>query len=143
QLLMAECYLGFGMQQQAEALYLQIASAPHDSHVVARARIQLAQFEYQRGYYDKAFTRLAAMKDKVPPPVMAEWQLAMTNTLLAQDRYNEAAAMLAPDGNADDDLAPVLRYNLAVALMHAGSDAEGGRQLNQVGTMDVTNLEQI
>ena len=144
QLLLAECYLSFGMETQAEQLYRQIAAAPHDALTVAQAQLQLARFQYQRGYYPEAVDTLNQMRTKLPSSLLDDWRLTMTGALLAQGRYNEAIGLLMDsDGNVDDDLVPVLRYNLAVALIRDGRVAEGRRELNIVGTMDVTTLDML
>jgi tetratricopeptide (TPR) repeat protein len=141
-LLLADCYLGFGLEAEAERRYRQIAAGRHDATTAARAQLQLALFEYQRGYFEQAVARLQRMADTLPSTLRDEWRLVLTSTLLAQDRYNEAAELLTKDGKADD-LTPVLRYNLAVALMRDGRTGEGRRQLNLVGTMDVTNQDTL
>jgi tetratricopeptide (TPR) repeat protein len=143
-LLEADCYVGFGMQAQAERVYQQIAVGDSDPLTAARAQITLASFEYQRGYLPQAIERLNRIRPKLPSSLLDDWRLQMTGSLLAQDRYNEAITMLTDkDGAVDDDLPPVLRYNLAVALIRDGRAAEGRRQLNQVGTMDVTTLDML
>lgn len=142
-LLLGECYVGFGMKAQAEDIYARIAAGPHDSKTLARAQLQLAQFEYQRGYHGAAIERLARLQEKLPSSLKDEWRLAMTSALLAQERYNEVVQLLARNGEPENDLPPVLRYNLAVALMRDGHVAAGRRELNRVGTMDVTNLETL
>lgn len=138
-LLMAECYLAFGMDTRAGALYQKIAAGPHDSLTLARARLQLAQFDYQHGRLDGAAERLRAMREKLPSSLREEWRLVITNVLLAQEKYAETAAMLTEE----DSDTPALRYNLAVALIRAGKVAEGREELDDVGTMDVSNLEQL
>jgi tetratricopeptide (TPR) repeat protein len=141
QLLVADCYLGFGMELQAERRYAQIAGGAHDAATLARARMQLAKLEYQRGYYADALERLNALRDKLPNSLLDDWKLLTTSSLLAQERYADAITILSK-GDLDD-LTPVLRYNLAVALMKDGRATEGRRQLNLVGTMDVANLEML
>jgi hypothetical protein len=139
--LLAECYLGFGMDTRAGAVYQQIASGEHDSLTLARARLQLAQFDYQHGRFDDAIGRLKAMRERLPGSLRDDWQLLMTNALLAQSRYADVVQLLEEEGL--DASTPVLRYNFGVALIRAGKVAEGREQLDDVGTMDVTNLEQL
>lgn len=140
-LLMAECYLGFGMDTRAGALYQQIAAGEHDSLTLFRARLQLAQFDYQHGRADDALERLKAMRERLPGSLRDEWRLLMTNTLLALGRHGEAVTVLEEEGL--DSSVPALRYNMAVALIRDGRIAEGRKQLDKVGRMDVTNLEQL
>ena len=141
-LLMADCYLGFGMETLAEKRYERIAAGEHDAATLARARLQLARLEYQRGYYAQALARLNHLREKLPSGLLEEWRLLASNTLTAQDRYSEAIEVLTRDGNVDD-LGPVLRYNLGIALLRDGRAAEGRRQLNLVGTMDVTTTDTL
>lgn len=142
QLLMADCYLGFGMEALAEKRYEQVAAGDHDAATLARARLQLARLTYQRGYYAQALARLNRLRETLPSSLLEEWQLLASSTLTAQDRYNEAIEILTRDGDVDD-LSPVLRYNLGIALLRDGRAAEGRRQLNLVGTMDVTNADTL
>ncbi len=141
QLLMADCYLGFGMDTKAGALYQKIASGQHDSLTLARARLQLAQFDYQHGRMSDTVERLRAMRGKLPSSLRDEWSQMMTNALLAQERFGDVEQMLEEEGVDRSNAA--LRYNLAVALIRNGKVEEGRQQLNEVGTMDVTNLEQL
>lgn len=140
-LLVAECYLGFGMQVQAENRYRAIAEGKHDATSLARARLQLARLELQRGFHAKALADLEKLREKLPGSLADDWKFLMTSALLSQERYSEAITILSK-GDLDD-LTPVLRYNLAVALMRDGRQVEGRRQLNLVGTMDVANLEML
>jgi tetratricopeptide (TPR) repeat protein len=141
QLLVAECYLGFGMEKEAERRYQRIAAGDHDPVTLARARLELAKLGYQRGYYAAALDGLNKIRDRLPVSLLDEWKLVTTSTLLAQERYSEAIAILSK-GDLNE-LTPVLRYNLAVALMRDGRETEGRRQLNLVGTMDVANLQML
>ena len=141
QLLMADCYLGFGMDTKAGALYQKIASGQHASLTLARARLQLAQFDYQHGRMGDTVERLRAMRDKLPSSLRDEWSLLFTNALLAQERYGDVVQMLEEEGVDGSNAA--LRYNLAVALIRNGKVEQGRKQLDEVGTMDVTNLEQL
>lgn len=140
-LLLADCYLAFGMDSRAGAVYQQVASGEHDSLTLARARLQLAQFDYQHGRLDDAIGRLKAMRERLPGSLRDDWQLLVTNALLAQARYAEVVQLLEEEGL--EASTPVLRYNFGVALIRAGKVAEGREQLDDVGTMDVTNLEQL
>jgi len=139
QLLMAECYLGFGMDTKAGALYQRIASGEHDTLTLTKARLQLAQFDYQHGRIEDAAERLQGLKERLPSSLRDDWHLLMASTMLAKEQYAEVATML----DDYDSSHPVLRYNLAVALIKGGKVEEGRRQLDEVGTMDVTNLEQL
>ena len=140
-MLQAECYLGFGMESRAEQTYLQVVASSGDAATVARASLELVKFQYQRGYLNPALDSLNRLRPQMPSS--DDWRLLMTGVLLAQERYAEAIDMLTGKGRSDDDLAPVLRYNLAVALFKDGRASEGRKQLNLVGTMDVSTLDML
>ena len=142
-MLLGECYLGFGMENRAEQVYQQVAAGDHDAITVARANLQLIAFQYQRGYYKPALEALDRVRPKVPNALVDDWRLLKTDVLLAQERYAEAIDLLTDNGKSDEDLPPVLRYNLAVALFKSDRAAEGRKQLNQVGTMDVSTLDML
>jgi len=143
-LLQADCFVGFGMEAQAEKIYEQIAAGDSDPVTAGRAQITLAQFEYQRGYLAQAVERLNRIRPKLPSSLVEDWRLQMTGALLAQERYNEAIAMLTDkDGAADDDLAPVLRLQPRGRADPRRPRRRRRRQLNQVGTMDVTTLDML
>ncbi len=132
---MAECYLGFGMEEQASMLYQRIASGPHDALTLARAGLQLAQFDYQRGYFGQAIERLQRLRESLPASLLNDGRLLLASALLAVNRYDETIEVLTQGGKVEE-LPPALRYNLAVAMIHNGRIKEGRQQLNQVGTID-------
>ena len=140
-LLRAECYLDFGLDARARALYQTIASGPHDATTLFQARLQLARFDYQHGRAGEALDQLRALRERLPAALADEWRQLTTNVLLALGRHGEAVTFLQQQ--AADGAAPALRYNLAVALVHDGKVAEGRRQLEQVGRMAATGLDQV
>lgn len=139
-LTLAECYLDFGMDAQAQQRYEQITAGPHDAATLARAQLQLARLEYQRGYFAKALARMTTVREALPDDLRDEGLLVQTSTLLALERYQEVDDLLAPKA---DDLGPVLRYNRAVALMHQGKPDEARQQLNIIGAMDATDVQTL
>jgi len=142
-LLLAECYLGFGVEAPAERIYKEIAASKHDAADIARARLQLARFEYQRGYLADATRSLVALGDsELPRALLEDWRQLFVSTLLQLGRYNEAVDLLTLAGDPED-LPPAQQYNFAVALVKDGRGPEGRRALNRVGTMSVTNLETL
>lgn len=139
--LLAECYLAFGMDTQAAAIHQRLAAGQPDAATLARAQLQLAQFDYQSGRHAEAVERLRAARERLPGALRNDWRVLMTNALLAQQRYADVVALAQDEGLGS--ATPVLRYNLAVALIRSGKVAEGREQLGKVGTMAVTSLEQL
>ena len=156
QWLMAACYIGFGMEDAAEKIYLRLAATPSasagdnksvsmtpDPLTMGRAELELAKFEYQRGYFPNAESRLRQLRERLPKELQADWQIQLVNTLMAQSRYKDTVSLLTANGENPDDLPPVLRYNLAVAQIKDGQGLEGRRLLNRVGLIDVKDIETL
>lgn len=139
-LLAAECYAGLGMDAEADALYRRIAAVPHDAVTLGRAQLQLAQFDYQHGRFDRAADRLRALEKGLPASLRDDWRALLAGALLGQGRNAEVAALLGDD---EESVPPLLRFNLAVALIRAGKVARGREQLEAIGTLETTDLEQL
>ena len=128
----AEYNLSFGLRDRAEALYRNVAAAAADPVVGGQARIRLAEFSYERGYFDEARASLLRAREKLPKELDSDWKDLYSRVLMAQGRYNEAVTVLE-DVDDDDDEAQFLRYNLGVALINDGRLAEGRSALDRVG----------
>lgn len=147
QRLLADCYLGFGMQAAAEAVFTRLASAQTPDPVkLAQGQLDMANYEYQRGHLNAATVRLYRMKETLPKAVFEDWRKLLTFTLMQQGEYKDVATLLLPQGgNIDDaqDLPPVLRYNLAVALMKSDNGLHGRKLMNRVGQIEVKDIESL
>ena len=147
QKLLADCYLGFGMQAAAEKEFDRLArAATPDPAKVAQGQIELARYEYQRGHFNPATVRLFRLKETLPSAAYEDWRLLLTYVLMAQEKFKDVTTLLIPqDGDIDDvqDLPAILRYNLAVALMKIDRGLEGRRLMNRVGQMEVKDLEAL
>lgn len=130
---LAEYQLSFGMRDNAEHIYRTVAAAAADPSEYGRARLRLAEFEYERGYLDQARATLLQAREKLPPGLEVDWQDLYSRVLLALGRYNEAIEIL-DDSLAGDDLRTAyLRFNLGVAMINDGRLAEGRTALDRVG----------
>lgn len=139
--LMGDCYLYFGMEKPAEEIYRRLA-ADGDPETVARARLRLADFEYQRGYYDQATATLRRVRERLPATVLPEWQQALVKVLLAQGRYNEAVEVLT-DVKDVETLPLHMRYNLGIALINDGKIAQGRHVLDRAGVSTPEDAEML
>ncbi|MEK6805501.1 MAG: hypothetical protein AABY95_02485 [Pseudomonadota bacterium] len=140
--LLAECYLGFAMETRAEDYFRQLVENAPDPDKFNNARIELAEFNYQRGYLGEATKILLRMRDRVGTDDFARWQTLTAATLLAQGRYNEASEVIA-QGDDDKRMTPHLRYNLGVALINDGRLAEGRAWLDKVALLTPYDQEQL
>ena len=133
---LAEDYLSFGMSSKAEALYRELALVTTDHNLLAKARLRLAEFDYERGYHTEARNMLISMRDKLPQSLLAEWQEQLVRGLLAQNRYSDAIDTLTKFDNAKKQ-SFYTRFNLGIALIDAGRIPEGRDVLDRTGRMPV------
>ncbi len=139
---LADNYLSFGMGSKAESLYRDLAVVTTDHNLLAKARLRLADFEYQRGYHTEARNLLTSMRDKLPQALLPEWQNQLARGLLAQGRYPEAIDVLSKYGNTGKQ-SQYTRFNLGVSLINAGRVAEGRDVLDRVGRMSVDTSDDL
>ena len=139
---LAEDYLSFGMSSKAEALYRELALVTTDHTLLAKARLRLAEFEYERGYHTEARNMLTSMRDKLPESLLLEWQDQLSRGLLAQNRYADAIETLTKFDNAKKQ-SYYTRYNLGVALINVNRLQEGRELLDRVGRMPVDTSEDL
>jgi tetratricopeptide (TPR) repeat protein len=138
---LAEAYLAFGMRDKAEALYRQLAVTTTDHTLLARARLRLAEFEYQRGYLPEARATLMRMREQLPDGLVEDWQDELARVLMAEGRYGEAVEVLTELNNARKQ-SPYARYNLGIALIN-GRGAQGQTVMDKVGSASPKTAEDL
>ncbi|MGQ0697311.1 MAG: tetratricopeptide repeat protein [Panacagrimonas sp.] len=129
---LAEFHLSFGMRDRAEAIYRTVAASVSDPLEAGKARLRLAEFEYERGYLDEARASLLRAREKLPDELEDKWRDLYSRVLMSQGRYNEAVTVLDEISGNDDDTA-YMRFNLGVALINDGRVAPGRTALDRVG----------
>lgn len=129
--LLAESYLDFGMLAPAQRAYDRLSRMTDDRDRLTRGLLDLAEFEYQRGYLFEAVQRLRRLRNDVERNYMTRWQDLTSRVLLDQGRYSEAADVLREKANRDDHT-PFMRYNLGIALINAGDLAAGRSALDEI-----------
>ena len=133
--------LAFGMPQRAEIIYREQIAQAKDPLSLAQARLRLADFFYQRGYYQQASAELSSMREQLPAKLRVDWQDLQSRVLLAQGRYGEAADILSQaDGG---DATQFMRYNLGVALINDGRVGQGVNMLDRVGRLSPTDSDSL
>lgn len=133
--------LSFGMPQRAEAIYREQIADAKDPVSLGQARLRLADFFYQRGYYQQASAELSSMHEQLPKKLLIDWQDLQSRVLLAQGRYGEAADILTQaDGS---EATPFMRYNLGVALINDGRVGQGVNMLDRVGRLSPTDSDSL
>lgn len=139
---LADATLNFGVEQRANTIYRELVPEPSTALSLARARIQMAEFDYQRGKLAEAIAELEALKPQLPKQATLEWQDLLGRALLAQGRYKEAAAVLAELKDAGLQRA-LTRYNYGVALIKDGRIPQGLSVLDKVGQIAADDPDEL
>jgi tetratricopeptide (TPR) repeat protein len=139
---LAESYLGFGLRDRAEAIYRNLAASSEDKDRIAKAQLDVAEFDYQRGYLAEARATLYKMREVLPESAVVRWQDLLARVLLAESRYGEAADTLTELNNAGNQ-SSYTRFNLGVALINDGRTAQGQTVLDRVGRLVPDDLEDL
>jgi predicted negative regulator of RcsB-dependent stress response len=138
----ADDTLSFGDPQRAEVIFREQTATTKDPLRLAKERLRLADFYYQRGYFPEATAELTAIRQDLPKELLVSWQDLQSRVLLAQGRYGEAADILTQGNNAGDQT-PYMRYNLAVALINDGRVDQGITILDRVGRLTPTTENEL
>jgi len=133
--------LSFGLPQRAEVIYREQIADAKDPLSLAQARLRLADFYYQRAYYQQASTELSTVRQQLPPELLINWQDLQSRVLLAQGRFGEAADILTQANSGD--MTDFMRYNLAVALINDGRVGQGVNMLDRVGRLNPTDSDSL
>ncbi|MDD3762003.1 MAG: tetratricopeptide repeat protein [Nevskiales bacterium] len=139
---LADSYLLFGLKDQAEAIYQNLAATSDDKVRIAKSRLQVAKFDYQRGYTAQARAVLLRQRESLPEELLPQWQDLLSRVQLAEQRYGEAAETLTELDNADAQ-SSYARYNLAVALIKDGRAPQGQTVLDRIGRLVPHDAEEL
>lgn len=139
---LADATLNFGITQRAETIYRELAIDRGNALSVARARIRVAEFLYQRGSLKQAIADLEAVRPGLPKEATLEWQDLLGRALIAQKRYGEAVAVLTEIKDAGPQKA-FTRFNLGIALVKDGRVGQGVSVLDRVGQIDAVDNDEL
>ncbi|MGH8460947.1 MAG: tetratricopeptide repeat protein [Stenotrophobium sp.] len=140
---LAETYLSFGMAAKAAPIFARLATKTSDHQRLAKARLRLAEFYYDRGYLDQAATTLALAKTKLPQSMFPKWQDLTSRVQLAQGNYAGAVETLSHPESSARDQSAYTRFNLGIALINTGHVAQGRDIIDRVGRMRVETLDDL
>ncbi len=140
QLLLGGLYLELGLHNEAGARFEKLLTPDVPAGVRNRAWFYLAKIWYVRGYDDRAEQAVRKLAGVLPPALESERMHLLSNVLMRQGRFGEAADLL--DGwQGPQDWAAFARFNLGVALVRENQLDAGARFLGAVGAMDATTNE--
>jgi tetratricopeptide (TPR) repeat protein len=137
---LADTLLRLAQRDAAQAIYRSLAVSSLDTERYARAQLQVAEQDLQRGRLQAATEVLDALRERLPRGQLLAWQELRARLLLAQGRYGEAAEILA-ELDTRDQPSHYVRYNLGVALINDGRALDGRDILDRVGRMVVRSVE--
>jgi hypothetical protein len=139
-LLLGGLYLSYGQHRDAGKIFDRLLAEVSDPQIRNRAWFYLGKVRYQRGHYDQAETALRQVNGDLPRGLAAEYPLLLAQSLMAQGRFDEAAALL--DGwKGPSDWTAYARFNLGVAQVRSSDLDAGSRALNLVGNMSAPTPE--
>ena len=139
--LQADAQLSFGLYRDASQTLARLADST-DQKRLARQELRLARFAYQRSDLPEAEHVLARLRPRLPDDLLDDWREQQSLTLLAQSRYSEALGVLEAI-NDSEARNPYSRFNEGMTLIKDGRPDEGRVMLDGVGTMRVTDLNEL
>lgn len=137
---LADLYVAMGLPKPAEQLLRSLkgktTAAPKHSWLT------LARFYYQRGYLTEAEQALANLDDLPQGAVKAQRDSLSALVLLADNRAEEAIAVLKDRiKQGQDDPLELDRYNLGLALLDKGNIPEGAAVIRQLSQSSKASAE--
>src|SRR5258708_6615948 len=139
-LLAGGLYLSLGMHNEAGRRFEALLTDKVPAALRNRAWFYLAKVWYARSYYDRSEQSLGHISGELAPGLEAERQHLLVNVLMRQNRFDEAATLLAHWQGPADWMA-FARFNLGVALVRQNRMEEAAPVLTSVGTMPAAGSE--
>jgi len=140
QLLRGGIYLSLGQHEESGRIFKELLNENTPDDIRNRVWFYLAKVWYTRGYLTDAEHALNAIAGKLTPELESERQILHAEVLMGQDRFAEAATILAALPHTDR-YAPYARFNLGVAMVRQEKPDEAIRVLDEVGKMPVPTEE--
>ena len=140
QLLLGGLYLSLGLHNEAGERFERLLTPDVPAGVRDRAWFYLGKVWYARGYLDRAEQAIRQVRSSLSPQLEAERLHLLANVLLRQDRFDEAAQLLAT-WQGPPDWQAYAQFNLGVALVRQGRIADADPLLTTVGTLETSRAE--
>lgn len=120
----------YGLPGAAERIFQDAAEADMSAAVRSASLLHLAQSFYRQGAYAETERVLARARDDVP--LRSARRLLEARAAMALGRYGQAVEVLeAPAATGEGGF--YARYNLGVALLRSGREADGAAVLDRLG----------
>ena len=109
------------------------ADVPEEIRNEAASR--LARIHFQKGQAQEALTALEGIRGRIPEDIREDTEFLRANIYLASGRPADAVAVLRKLQDSES-LKGFAGYNLGIALLQAGQQAEAIEQLDKAGRVD-------
>ena len=147
-LLLGGLYLSYGLHTEAEQIFQDLIDEGASPEVRDRAWFFIGKIRYQKQLFREAEQALDRVGDALDKTLQPEFRTLRSNLLMARKKYPEAVKFLgqttkdesqdASDAYSDTNY---VRYNLGVALVRAGNNAEGIKLIEKVGQLKSNDLD--
>lgn len=142
-LLEARALLGFGLHNQAEAVFAELAQDTLEPDVRNASVLELAKFAYTRGYYEQAIvTLLRDLREPVSKDHETRRQDLLGRVYMNRGEFGQAVAAFDAAGKRGK-LPAYARYNLGITLVRNGELEDGFELLEDVGEMSLPSEEML
>jgi hypothetical protein len=126
--------LSYRMHHRAGRAIKAVLEGAVDEAVRNEAAFRLARIHFQKGQLDDALHALARIEGAVPDGIADDIEFLRANIYMATGRPGEAVEVLGRL-HSDADLSGFSAYNLGIALLQDGRQAEAIEQLDAAGRL--------
>lgn len=139
-LLLADLFYHYGLYEESRQLFAQLLDARVSDSVQNRIWFNLARLRFDQGYYTHSRELLSLINDRLPAEIEAERKYLLTNLMLNERQYDEAAD-LSNRMNPNSIWKTYARYNLGVSLIEDERYEQGRYLLDEIGNMETRSSE--
>ena len=143
ELLLGSLYLSYGMHDEAEAIFLQLASQLEDDpETLNRVWMQLGEIYYQSGEYSKAKDMMSRISDDLSDSLLQRATFVRGNALLKLDDHKTAIDLLV-----NDDEENIWYYyglfNVGTKLLNSDNKEAGYNALNHLIGLSTSRVKEV
>ena len=140
ELLLANSYSSYGLNDDAESLYFQLLGNNTSPGLKNRVWFSLAKNNYDQGQFDTARELLASIDSELPVQVESEKQYLLTNLYL-RNMHQQKAAEAIQQIPAGSIFRAYARYNLGIWLIENNQFDQGKEILDLLGQISSPSAE--
>ena len=141
-LLLADLYYGYGLYEESRQMFAQLLGAEVSDSVQNRIWFNLARLRFDQGYHEHARDLLSRISDDLPPRIEAERKYLLTNLMLGERDYDQAAD-LSNRIDPGSIWRIYARYNLAVSMIEDDQYDRGRFLLDKLGQLESGSPEHL